>query len=129
MYAIIETGGKQYKVTKGMIIEVEKLPVEADTQYSFDQILLVSDGDKNITIGQPYIEGASVAAKVVAQDKDKKVVIFKYKRKTNYNRKTGHRQPLTRLQIEEIKTGLKVGKVKAADKTADTTTGKVEETV
>lgn len=129
MYAIIETGGKQYKVTKGMIIEVEKLPVEADTQYSFDQILIVSDGDKNITIGQPYIEGASVAAKVIAQDKDKKVVIFKYKRKTNYNRKTGHRQPLTRLQIEEIKIGEKVVKVKAADKIADATTDKVEETV
>lgn len=129
MYAIIETGGKQYKVAKGMIIEVEKLPVEADTQYSFDQILIVSDGDKNITIGQPYIEGASVAAKVIAQDKDKKVVIFKYKRKTNYNRKTGHRQPLTRLQIEEIKIGEKVVKVKAADKIADATTDKVEETV
>ena len=126
MYAIIETGGKQYKVKEGMIIEIEKLPVEADQKYSFEQILLISDGDKNISIGQPYVEGASVDAKVLAQGKDKKVVIFKYKRKTNYNRKTGHRQPLTRLQIEEIKTaGVKAEKSKVADIPAD----KLEETV
>ncbi|MFA5928728.1 MAG: 50S ribosomal protein L21 [Candidatus Margulisiibacteriota bacterium] len=102
MYAVIMTGAKQYRVEKGAIIEVEKLPLEAGKTFSFDEVLLVSDGKDNIQVGQPFVAGAKVKATVLAQDKDKKVVIFKYKRKTGYRRKTGHRQPLTRLQIDEI---------------------------
>jgi large subunit ribosomal protein L21 len=104
MYAIIQTGGKQYKVEKGMTLEVEKLPLAAGEKYIFENILLVSN-DSAVLVGQPYVEGATVAAKVLAQDKDKKVTIFKYKRKTGYRRTTGHRQLLTRLQIEEILLG------------------------
>jgi len=102
MYAVIQTGGKQYKVEKGMVLEVEKLPVETDKKYTFEHVLLVVDGKSEPMVGQPYVAGAVVKANILAQDKDEKVVIFKYKRKTGYQRKTGHRQPLTRLQIEDI---------------------------
>lgn len=102
MYAIIETGGKQYKVEKGDIIEVELL--DAKRSLTLDKVLLVGD-DGKVDIGTPYIKGAKVAAKVLGTGKDKKAVTFKYKNKTNYHRTKGHRQPFTRLQIEEIKHG------------------------
>jgi len=101
MYALIETGGKQYQVKAGDIIEVEKLEKNPEDAVVFDQVLLVVDGD-NVKVGQPLVKGASVNAKVVLNGKDPKVVIFKYHNKTNYRRKTGHRQPFTRVQIENI---------------------------
>ncbi|OGC22709.1 50S ribosomal protein L21 [candidate division WOR-1 bacterium RIFOXYB2_FULL_42_35] len=102
MYAIIETGGKQYKVEKGDIIEVELL--DAEKSITFSEVLLVSD-DGKVEIGTPYVKDAKVAATILGTGKDKKAVTFKYKNKTNYHRTKGHRQPFTRLQIEEITNG------------------------
>lgn len=102
MYAIIETGGKQYKVKPGDTIDVELL--EAKQHITFDTVLFISDNGKT-EIGTPYVKGAKVSAKVLENIKDDKVTTFKYKRKTNYHRTIGHRQPLTRIQIEEVKNG------------------------
>lgn len=102
MYAIIETGGKQYKVKQGDIIEVELL--DAKRSLTFDKILFLSDGEK-VEVGTPYVKGAKVAAKVLATGKDKKVTTFKYKNKINYHRTIGHRQPFIRLEITEVKNG------------------------
>jgi large subunit ribosomal protein L21 len=102
MYAIIEAGSKQYKVTPGEIIDVELLKETATV--NFDKVLLISD-DGKFEVGTPFIKGAAVSAKVLGNGKDPKVTIFKYKNKTNYHRKIGHRQPYTRVQIEEVKHG------------------------
>ena len=100
MYAIIATGGKQYKVAEGDIIKVEKLGAEAGTTYTFDQVLAVSsDGLK---IGNPTVEGATVEASVLGDGKAKKVVVYKYKPKTGYHKKNGHRQQYTAVKIEKI---------------------------
>ena len=100
MYAIIETGGKQYKVAVGDKIRVEKLAVEAGDSFTFDKVLVVSgDGTK---LGTPYVSGATVTASVLAQGKDKKVVVYKYKPKKAYHKKKGHRQPFTSLEIKSI---------------------------
>lgn len=101
MYAIIETGGKQYKVSSGDIITVEKLGAEAGTGYAFDRVLALSDGE-NLTFGAPYISGASVSASVIGDGKAKKVIVYKYKAKKGYHRKKGHRQPFTRVKIDAI---------------------------
>ena len=100
MYAIIATGGKQYKVAEGDIIRVEKLGVEAGETYTFDQVLAVG-GDKMV-IGTPVVEGATVEATVVENGKAKKVIVYKYKRKTGYHKKNGHRQQYTAVKIEKI---------------------------
>ena len=100
MYAIIATGGKQYTVTEGQKILVEKFDVEAGSTYKFDQVLVVS-GDE-FKVGAPYVEGASVEASVIGDVKTKKVIVYKYKRKTGYHKKNGHRQQLTELKIEKI---------------------------
>ncbi len=100
MYAIIETGGKQYKVAEGDVIFVEKLDAEVEATYTFDKVLAI--GGDEAKIGAPVVEGASVTAKVLKQGKDKKVIVFKYKPKKNYRRKQGHRQPYTKVQIEKI---------------------------
>lgn len=100
MYAIIATGGKQYKVQEGDVIRVEKLGAEAGTEVTFDQVLLV--GDKEVKVGTPTVAGASVQATVVAEGKGKKVVVYRYKRKTGYHKKNGHRQPFTQVKIEKI---------------------------
>ena len=100
MYAIIETGGKQVKVEVGSKIFVEKLDVEVGATYTFDKVLLVS-GDE-AKVGAPYVEGATVVAKVEKQGKAKKILVFKNKSKANYRRKQGHRQPYTCLTIESI---------------------------
>jgi len=100
MYAIIETGGKQYRVAAGDTIKVERLDVTAGDTYSFDKVLFVS-GDSP-RAGAPYVEGATVSAAVLEQGKHKKVVAFKYKAKKGYKRKVGHRQPFTALKIEAI---------------------------
>ena len=100
MYAVIATGGKQYKVSEGDVIKVEKLGVEAGETYTFDKVLLVS-GDE-LKIGAPTVEGATVVADVVNNNKGKKVIVYKYKRKTGYHKKNGHRQQLTTVKITKI---------------------------
>ncbi|MDF2869326.1 MULTISPECIES: 50S ribosomal protein L21 [Clostridia] len=100
MYAIIATGGKQYKVAEGDIIKVEKLGVEAGATYTFDQVLVVNNG--SLVVGEPTVAGATVTASVVEDGKNKKVVVYRYKRKTGYHKKNGHRQPYTKVKIEKI---------------------------
>jgi large subunit ribosomal protein L21 len=100
MYAVIETGGKQYRVQEGDVVFVEKLSVSEGEEYTFDKVLAVSKDDELIT-GNP-VEGVTVTAKVLAQGKDKKIIVFKYKPKKNYRKKQGHRQPHTKVQIEKI---------------------------
>lgn len=99
MYAVIETGGKQYKVQEGDVIFIEKL--NADEEVKFDKIIAISDEGK-LTCGSPYVEGAVVEGKVVGQGKGKKIVVFKFKAKKGYKRTQGHRQPYTKVQIEKI---------------------------
>ncbi|MFH1458905.1 MAG: 50S ribosomal protein L21 [Candidatus Omnitrophota bacterium] len=101
MYAILELGGRQYKVAQKDIIEVNYLDKQAKETITLDKILLISDG-KKVQIGQPYIEGATVEAEVIAQIKAPKVVIFKYLRRKDSHKKTGHRQKLTKLLIKKI---------------------------
>ena len=101
MYAVIETGGKQYKVQEGDIVFVEKLDAGDGSVVTFDKVLAVSNGN-NLTFGSPLVSSASVNAKVIGQGKEKKVIIFKYKAKKGYRNKTGHRQPYTKVQIEKI---------------------------
>ena len=101
MYAIIETGGKQYKVSEGDVIFIEKLEAAEGETVTFDKVLVVADGDK-VNVGAPAVDGASVTAKVEKQGKSKKIYVFKMKRKKNYRRKKGHRQPFTKVQITKI---------------------------
>lgn len=99
MYAIIATGGKQYKVSEGDIIKVEKLDAEAGATVTFDQVIAVSDG--TLKVGAD-VENASVAAIVMEQGRGKKVIVYKYKRKTGYHKKNGHRQAYTQVKIDKI---------------------------
>jgi large subunit ribosomal protein L21 len=101
MYAILETGGKQYKVRPGDTLQVEKLPGEAGDTIELDRVLMVADDD-DIAVGKPLVEGAKVVAEVVGQGRGPKIIVFKYKAKVRYRRKTGHRQSLTTLRITEI---------------------------
>ncbi len=101
MYAIIETGGKQYKVSEGDVVFIEKLEAAEGEAVTFDKVLVVADGE-NVTIGTPAVAGATVSAKVEKQGKAKKIYVFKMKRKKNYRRKKGHRQPFTKVTIEKI---------------------------
>jgi large subunit ribosomal protein L21 len=112
MFAVIKSGGKQYKVAKDDVIRVEKLDAEAGASVDLNEVLLVGD-DKGQTVGAPLVDGASVAATVLEQMRDRKIIIFKKKRRQNYRRKNGHRQHLTVLRIDEILTD---GKKKAAPK-------------
>lgn len=100
MYAIIATGGKQYKVSEGDVIKVEKLGAQAGTTYTFDQVLAVNN--EGLTVGNPTVEGATVTASVIGDGKGKKVIVYKYKRKTGYHNKNGHRQQYTAVKIEKI---------------------------
>lgn len=101
MYAIIQTGGKQYRVSEGDVITVEKLEANEGDAVAFDQVLtVVKDGD--VVLGKPLISGAKVTGKVLAQGKEKKILVFKYKAKSNYRRRQGHRQPFTKVVIEKI---------------------------
>lgn len=100
MYAIIATGGKQYKVTEGDIVRVEKLDAEEGSQVTFDQVLMI--GGEDTVIGNPTVSGAAVSATVTANGKADKVVVYKYKRKTGYHKKNGHRQQYTQVKIEKI---------------------------
>ncbi len=101
MYAIIRTGGHQYRVSPGDTIEVEKLEAEPGSQVELGEVLMVS-GDDGVTVGTPVVSGARVLATVISQDKGEKLVIFKFKAKKRYRRRTGHRQELTRLTITGI---------------------------
>ena len=101
MYAVIETGGKQYKVSEGDVIFVEKLAAEAGDTVTVDKVLVVADGE-DVKVGAPYVEGASVTADVVKNGKDKKIIVYKYKPKKGYYKKQGHRQPYTKLEVKKI---------------------------
>ena len=101
MYAVIETGGKQYQVNVGDVVFIEKLNAEADEAVTFDKVLAVG-GEGSVNVGAPYVEGASVSAKVVKNGEAKKITVFTYKPKKGEKRKLGHRQPYTQVKIEAI---------------------------
>jgi len=102
MYAIVNSGGKQYKVKEGDILKVEKLAGEVGDNVSFDKILMFSD-DENVNIGTPLLEDVTVNGHIVEQGKAKKIIVFKYKRRKRYRRKQGHRQLFTAVKIDSIK--------------------------
>ena len=101
MYAIIQTGGKQYKVAEGDTVLVEKLEAAEGDVVTFDQVLTVVK-DSDVVVGKPVVDGAKVTAKVETQGKGKKILVFKYKAKSNYRKRQGHRQPFTKVVIEKI---------------------------
>jgi large subunit ribosomal protein L21 len=101
MFAVIETGGKQYRVETGMKVKVEKLEGEVGAEVTFDRVLMIADGDK-IKLGKPYLAGSAVKATLVAQDRDRKVIIFKKRRRKMYEKKAGHRQYISIIRIEGI---------------------------
>lgn len=100
MYAVIKTGGKQYRVSPGDILRVEKLPADKGSTITFDQVLMV--GGDTVRVGAPLVSGATVSAKIVTHDRAKKIIVFKLKRRKNYRRKKGHRQLFTEIQINSI---------------------------
>ncbi len=101
MYAVIKTGGKQYRVAQGDKLRVEKLPGNVGDTVTLGEVLLVGSGE-GVKVGQPVVSGAKVEAKIVAHDRGEKIIIFKFRRRKNYRRKTGHRQPFTALEITSI---------------------------
>lgn len=101
MYAVIETGGKQYRVQEGDIIFIEKVAGNEGEALNFDKVLLVSNGEE-VKVGKPYVDGVSVNGNIVEHGKARKVVVFKFKRKKDYRKKQGHRQPYTKVKIEKI---------------------------
>jgi large subunit ribosomal protein L21 len=105
MYAVFKTGGKQYRVEQGDKLRVEKLAGNVGDPVTFDQVLLVSGAGEKLAVGKPLVGGAKVEAKIVGQGLGPKVVIFKFRRRKNYRRKTGHRQPFTALEITNIVGG------------------------
>jgi len=119
MYAIIESCGKQYKVSEGDIVFFEKLDANEGKKVTFDKVVLVSS-EKNIEVGTPYVKGVKVEGKVVEHGKAKKIIVYKYKAKKNYRRTQGHRQPFTKVEITKIATG------KTAEKKAETVAEKKE---
>jgi large subunit ribosomal protein L21 len=100
MYAVIATGGKQYKVSEGDVICVEKLDAETDAEVTFDQVLAV--GGEKMTIGSPFVDSATVTGKVLEQGRGKKIIVYHYKRKSGYHKKNGHRQAYTKVKIDKI---------------------------
>lgn len=101
MYAVIQTGGKQYRVTEGSVLKIEKLDVQPGDRLTLDQVLMVSD-DNEVRVGTPLVPNAQVTAVVLEQGREKKIVVYKYKRRKNYRRKQGHRQPYTKIKVEKI---------------------------
>ncbi|MCI8443813.1 MAG: 50S ribosomal protein L21 [Clostridia bacterium] len=116
MYAIIESCGKQYKVTEGDVVFFEKLDAEEGKKVTFNQVILVSEEGK-VQVGNPYVKGVKVEGKVVSHGKGKKIIVFKMKPKKNYRRKQGHRQPYTKVEITGIKTAAKKAEAASAKKT------------
>lgn len=104
MYAVISTGGKQYRVSEGQTVRVEKIPGDVGTSVSLDRVLMLSDGE-TVKVGQPTLPSVSVRGQIVEQGKAKKVIVFKYKRRKGYRNKRGHRQRYTALKIEKILEG------------------------
>ena len=109
MYAVVTTGGKQYRVEAGSELTVDRLAADAGASFTFDRVLLVGDGD-TVTVGTPTVDGASVSATVLGESLGPKLVIFKFKQKVKYRRTTGHRQHLTRVRIDEISAAGKTAK-------------------
>ncbi|MBI9082090.1 MAG: 50S ribosomal protein L21 [Desulfobacterales bacterium] len=101
MHAIVKTGGKQYKIAEGDVLRVEKLAGEVGAPISFDQVLMVSNGETT-TVGQPMVENATVSGTIIEQGRGKKILVFKYKRRKRYRRKQGHRQAFTAVMIDSI---------------------------
>ena len=101
MYAVIVTGGKQYKVSEGDTLFVEKIEAEEGSAVTFDQVLMVGEGE-DVKVGAPTVAGATVTASVIGDGKAKKVIVYKYKRKTGYHKKNGHRQQYTAVKVEKI---------------------------
>jgi len=101
MYAVIKTGGKQYRVASGEEVRVERLSGEVGDTIDFEKVLLTSDGD-DIHVGKPFLENTKVVGRITRHDKNRKIVVFKYKRRKGYRRKQGHRQEFTQVRIEEI---------------------------
>ena len=101
MYAVVKTGGKQYRVEPGDTIDVERLPGEVGETVELNPVLMVGDG-ADVTVGSPVVDGAQVKAEIVAQKRGDKIIVFKFKRRKNYRRKSGHRQSLTSLKITDI---------------------------
>ena len=127
MYAIIESCGKQYKVTEGDVVFFEKLDSEEGKKVTFDKVVLVSD-DKKVEVGAPYVKGVKVEGKVVEHGKAKKILVYKYKAKKNYRRTQGHRQPYTKVEITKIATSTKAAeKETATEAPAKKTTKKAAE--
>ncbi len=104
MYAVIRTGGKQYRVEEGDVVKIEKIDGERGSELTFDDVLLVGNDDET-HVGTPTVSGASVSGTIVEQDRDKKIVVFKFRRRKNYIRKQGHRQSYTRVRINGIAAG------------------------
>lgn len=115
MYAVVTTGGKQYRVEPGSELEVERLSGDAGSSVTFDRVLLVGDGEA-VTIGTPTVEGATVSGTVLGEALGPKLIVFKFKQKATYRRKNGHRQHLTRVRIDEINASGKKAKADKADK-------------
>lgn len=122
MYAVVETGGKQYRVQEGDVIVVEKLDAEVGSKFVFENVLLLSDGE-TIKIGTPYVESCNVYGTVVEHGKGDKVIIFKYKSKKDYRKKQGHRQPYTMIKVEKVSAR----KARATKKSAEETEEAVAE--
>jgi large subunit ribosomal protein L21 len=101
MIAIVETGGKQYQVAEGQYVDIELLDAKEGDSVELDKVLMIVDGKKS-KVGQPYVKGAKIIGKVLKHDRDKKVIVYKMKRKKGYRSKNGHRQPFSRLMVESI---------------------------
>ncbi|MBO6506684.1 MAG: 50S ribosomal protein L21 [Kordiimonadaceae bacterium] len=115
MFAVVKTGGKQYRVTEGDVLKVEKLDAEVGKKVKLDEVLMIGD-DKGVKVGEPLVKGANVTAEVLEQKKDKKITVFKKKRRHNYRRKKGHRQQITVLRVTKIaKTAAKKAPAKKAE--------------
>lgn len=103
MYAVVKTGGKQYRVSKGDRVKVEKIPGEVGTEVNFDQVLMIG-GTDDVKVGTPVVSGATVTARIVKQDRSRKVTVFKFKRRQGYKKKQGHRQAYTQVEITGIES-------------------------
>ncbi|MDD3852846.1 MAG: 50S ribosomal protein L21 [Syntrophomonadaceae bacterium] len=101
MYAVIKTGGKQYKVDEGSVLKVEKLEAQPGDRITLDQVLMIGD-DAGVKIGDPLVANASVTVQVLEQGREKKIIVYKYKKRKNYHKKQGHRQPFTKIKVEKI---------------------------
>jgi large subunit ribosomal protein L21 len=121
MYAVVMTGGKQYRVETGSELMIERLAADAGSSVTFDRVLFVGDGD-TVTVGTPTVDGATVSATVLGEALGPKLVIFKFKQKVKYRRTTGHRQHLTRIRIDEISTSRKTAKGEKAEKAQEAAT-------